>query len=128
MMNEQTGYPRHTILVVDEDLQIDLGCPEMWVRGKRVDLTRTEWELLCYMARRRGQAITFEELRDKAWADKSEGPPTLGVVKQYIARLRHKLEEDAQSPKYILSKWGFGYRFMEPESPSVLADKVAGSN
>jgi DNA-binding response OmpR family regulator len=118
-MSEQTGYPRRTIMVVDEDLQIDLRCPEVWLRGKRVDLTRKEWELLCYMAQRRGQAITFEELRDNVWADRSQegDPPSLSTIKQYVMFLRRKLGDDPLSPKYILSKWGFGYRFMEPTSP-----------
>jgi DNA-binding response OmpR family regulator len=126
-MGSSTAYPRHKILEVDEDLQIDLGCPEVWLRGKRVDLTRKEWELLCYMAQRRGQAITLEELRDNAWTDISQNPPSLNSVKQYVMFLRRKLEDNPLCPRYILNKRGFGYRFMEPASPHELAASVSGS-
>jgi DNA-binding response OmpR family regulator len=126
-MNEQTVYPRHELLEVDEDLQIDLCYPEVWIRGRRVDLTKKEWELLCYMAQHRGQVLTFEELRDNVWAKGSGDPPGLSSVKQYVMFLRRKLGDDPFSPKYILSKRGFGYRFMEPENPSdLVANAPAG--
>jgi two-component system KDP operon response regulator KdpE len=119
-MNNWTNYPRHKITEVDGDLQIDLACPEIWLRGKRIDLTRKEWNLLCYMAKRRGQVITFEELRDNVWAERSQNPPRLAIIRQYVMSLRRKLEDDPSSPKYILSKWGVGYRLTEPAGPSDI--------
>jgi DNA-binding response OmpR family regulator len=108
------------LLEVDEHLVIDLACPEMWLRGKRVDLTRKEWELLCYLARNRGRAITFAELRERAWSDNSHRRMARSSIKQYVRRLRRKLGDDPHSPRYILTKWGFGYRFTEPAGPGEL--------
>jgi DNA-binding response OmpR family regulator len=109
----------HNLLKIDEFLQVDLGCPEVWLRGERVDLTPLEWRLLCHMARRRGRVVTREELRKAAW----DGSPPRGwknLLKGYIRRLRHKIEDDPGSPRYILTRWGIGYRFMEPRSPDEV--------
>jgi DNA-binding response OmpR family regulator len=127
ILEGETTYPRHEILEIDENLQIDLSCPEIWLRGKRVDLTKKTWELLCYMAQRRGQVITLEELRDNVWSGKSQNPPSLNSIKQYVMNLRRKLKDDPGRPKYVLSKRGFGYRFMEPTSPYELSDSVSNS-
>jgi two-component system KDP operon response regulator KdpE len=112
----------HDLLKVDGDLCIDLCCAEVWLRGRRVDLTPTEWRLLCYLAERRGRVVSREELRQNVW----NGSPPRGwknLIKYYIRRLRRKIEDDPRTPRYILTRWGFGYRFMEPRSPAEVATR-----
>jgi DNA-binding response OmpR family regulator len=83
---------------------------EAWREGKRIDLTAKEFEVLRLLARHRGEIVTRDRLLEEVWG--YESYPTTRTVDNHILRLRQKLEEDPSDPRYILSVYGEGYKFV----------------
>ena len=75
------------------------------IEGQTIDLTRLENRLLIYLSERINQVCTTGDLLQNVWgAGKKEA-----VVEKGINRLRKKIEQDPQRPRYILSARGEGY-------------------
>ena len=88
------------------DVVIDLPKCEVWVKGKVVDLTFTEYELLKLLVSKKGQVLTREVLLNKIWGyDYFGGDRTVDV---HITRLRNKIEDSAHS--IIETVRNIGYR------------------
>ena len=97
---------------ISDDLAIDFASRQVFVSGKPVKLTPTEYKLLCYLVRNEGRVITRNAILEKIWgADCTEDT---GFVKKYIHRLRVKLNDDSRNPRMLLCERGVGYRFTRP--------------
>jgi two-component system KDP operon response regulator KdpE len=95
--------------VVIGALRIDQAQRLVLYDGRRVLLTPREFSLLTYLARNADQVVTVDQLLNEAWGyDANDGTPA--QVRLYVARLRRKLLEDAQTPDFILTERGVGYR------------------
>lgn len=94
-----------------DDLMINLENKSLHIRGKRIDLTPKEFELLALLASHPGRSYTREELLRKVWG--YEYNAYEHTVNSHINRLRAKIEPNMSSPKYILTTWGVGYRFLD---------------
>jgi two-component system alkaline phosphatase synthesis response regulator PhoP len=77
--------------------------------GHAVALAAKEAELLRFLISRRGQVLSRETILKHVW--KSQPFITARTVDVHVAWLRQKLEENAQSPRHILTVRGEGYRF-----------------
>lgn len=73
-----------------------------------VDLTRTEFKLLCELASEPGRVFTREELLERVWGYDYFGDSRL--VDVHVRRLRTKIEADASRPDVVLTVRGTGYR------------------
>ncbi|RPJ27531.1 MAG: hypothetical protein EHM33_07660 [Chloroflexi bacterium] len=91
------------------DLKIDLVAWRVSSGNRRVQLSPVEFRLLACLAKRVGQMVHHVTILDEAWGWKVEYG-TLAQVKNYIARLRRKIEPDLHNPQYIISVPGEGYR------------------
>jgi two-component system KDP operon response regulator KdpE len=91
-------------------LVIDPTERQVTVDGERIELTRTEFDLLLYMAYRPGRILTTDIIFDNVWSYDAEA--NLESVKWYIWRLRKKIEKDSGNPQYIVTERGVGYRFV----------------
>ncbi|MER7341276.1 response regulator transcription factor [Streptomyces sp. NPDC000075] len=79
------------------------------VRGEReLALTMREFDLLVYLMRNPGRAVSREQLLQDVW-DWEFGD--LSTVTVHARRLRTKIEEDPANPRLIQTVWGVGYRF-----------------
>jgi two-component system KDP operon response regulator KdpE len=77
--------------------------------GHMVHPTKTEWQLLDALARNPGKLISHRQLLQDVW-----GPTYANetqYLRQYMAQLRRKLEDDPARPKHLLTEPGMGYRF-----------------
>ena len=91
------------------DLVLDLATGQAR-RGRQViPLTPTEFRLLSYLARHRGQALTRTQIVEAVWgfAPDLESEKT---IKVHIRHLREKIENDPSHPKLLLTVPGIGYR------------------
>lgn len=89
------------------DLLIDLAGCEVFLRGRRLDLTFREYELLKFLATSRGRVFTRDVLLDRVWGyDYFGGDRTVDV---HVRRLRSKLEDTNQ--EFIETVRNIGYRF-----------------
>src|SRR3954469_10860603 len=72
-------------------------------------LTPTEWQLLEQLVRNPGKLITQRQLLHEVWGPQY-GTET-NYLRQYMARLRRKLEDDPTRPRHLLTEPGMGYRY-----------------
>ena len=93
------------------ELAIDPEKRHVTVKGKAVDLTAKEFELLYHFARHPGRVYTRSQLLDQVWGYGHDGYEH--TVNSHINRLRAKIEENPAHPEYILTVWGVGYKFAE---------------
>lgn len=93
----------------DGYLTVNFEAKQVYVKGKAVKLTALEFRLLSYLIENKGKVLSKQQLFDKVWEDKFTGDGTLNV---HIRRLREAIEKNANSPEYILTVWGDGYKFV----------------
>lgn len=92
-----------------EDLTINFETRQVMVANQEIKLTRTEYELLAYLAKHAGRVLTHRALLQAIWGP--EYGQETDYLWAYIRRLRRKIEPSATSPQYILTEHGVGYRF-----------------
>jgi two-component system alkaline phosphatase synthesis response regulator PhoP len=92
------------------DIEIDFAQFKVKRKGKELDFTSLEMEILKYFIAHRGEVVARNDLLDKIWG--YESYPTTRTIDNHILKLRKKIEEDPSHPKYILSVYGGGYRFI----------------
>ena len=97
------------------DLIIDIEKRKVMLEGKQADLTAKEFDLLLQFARHPGRVYTRSQLLDLVWGYAHDGYEH--TVNSHINRLRAKIEKDPARPRYILTAWGIGYKFAEPDEP-----------
>lgn len=85
--------------------------------GRSVQLTPKEFDLLYYLVKNRGRVLSAEAILANVWGLGYDGERDL--VKQFIYRLRSKLEADPSKPEYILTIRGSGYTFEEDTQPNL---------
>ena len=110
-MNQQPATAQESDQLVFGDLSIDVGRRQVQVDGREVTLTAKEFDLLLYFARHPGRVYNRAELLDKVWGYGHEGYEH--TVNSHINRLRAKIEQDPAKPRYVLTVWGVGYKFVE---------------
>ena len=89
------------------DLELDLDKFEVKVRGKIIDLTLREFEVLKFLATQPEQVVTRETLLEKVWGYEYYGD--IRTVDVTVRRIREKIEEDTTTPKILITKRGVGY-------------------
>ncbi len=94
-------------LIICGDVKIHT--EEAWVkvRGQEVSVTRKEFELLTYLAKRATRTVKRENLVKAIWNYDYSGESRM--IDAHIRNLREKIEKDPKHPEYILTVRGFGY-------------------
>lgn len=100
------------VLILGE-LEIHTDRYEVMVNSKEADLTPKEYELLLYMAMRKGRILSRDQLLSNIWNFDYAGETR--IVDVHISHLREKIEQDTKRPQYIKTVRGFGYKFEVPE-------------
>ena len=77
--------------------------------GNRIRLTQVEYAILKLFMQNPGRALSREDILSSVWGREYEGE--LKIVDVNIRRLRIKIEDDATTPTYITTVWGFGYKW-----------------
>jgi two-component system alkaline phosphatase synthesis response regulator PhoP len=115
--NGPTGERESTRRIEVGALHIDLDEHEVTVDGKTVSLTPTEFRILEVLAAQPGRTFTRTQLLDKARAENLEVFDR--TLDRHIANLRHKIETEPGSPKYILTVFGVGYKMSKNPEPGA---------
>ena len=90
------------------DLTIDYAERRVSVAGTPIQMTPTEYELLVELSMNAGQVLTFDTLLDRVWGMGHSGDKA--SIRTYVKRLRRKLGDNAEDPKYIFAEPRVGYR------------------
>lgn len=101
-------YGRRDAIVVG-DLEIRCRTREVLFRGRMVDLTCKEFEILRLLAGNPNRIFSRDEICDYIWDGAYEG--NLDSITVLVGRLRKKIEDRPSAPAFIKTVWGLGYRF-----------------
>jgi len=97
------------------DKTIDFSKLELRAGGRTVQLTLMEAELLRYLIRHEGQAVSRQKLLEDVWGLREDTDTR--AIDNFIVRLRRYIEDDPSTPSHLLTVRGVGYRFVaEPSS------------
>ncbi len=94
------------------DLTIDYADRGVTVSGRPVQLTATEYKLLFELSTNAGRVLTHDQLLQRVWGSEYSGAAEL--VRAFVKKLRHKLGDDANDPRYIYTEPRVGYRMAKP--------------
>jgi len=97
--------------VTFKDLTVDYKRIVVTQNNERIDLTKTEFDLLKVLLAADGAALSRQELLDAVWGDEYYGGSN--TVDAHIKGLRNKLKDDPKSPTYIATIRGIGYRLAD---------------
>ncbi len=92
-------------------LAIDVDRRVVKLAGRGLELTPKEFDLLVFFAAHPGQVFNRGQLLEKVWGYSHSGYEH--TVNAHINRLRAKIEQDPGKPRYILTVWSIGYKFVE---------------
>ena len=107
---EYRGKPEEALAI--ENLEVDFAARSVVSSGKNVTLTDTEFSILEYLLRHRGQTVTAQELYENVWKEQFL-PGSNNTVMVHLLNLRRKIETTPSSPKIIRTVWGKGYQIDE---------------
>ena len=93
------------------DLTLDLSKHTVTLRNESVDMTPTQFNLLATLMQNPGRAFTRLQLLDRVQGETYEGYER--TIDAHVKNLRQKIGDDPQSPRYILTVYGVGYKFAE---------------
>jgi DNA-binding response OmpR family regulator len=94
------------------DLEMDFAAQEVRVKSQPVRMTPTEYKLLYHLVRNAGRTLPHGTLLAKVWG--REYLDEVDYLRVYVRRLRDKLGDDPEKPRYIRTERGLGYRFLRP--------------
>lgn len=111
ILQEETKSEENGDQLSHGDLVIDAEKRKVTIAGKRIELTPKEFDLLHLLASNPGTTYSRSRLLNVVWGYEFDGYEH--TVNSHINRLRSKIEEDVNNPKYVLTTWGVGYRFTD---------------
>lgn len=97
------------------ELRVDTKTAEVWVRNRQVSVTAKEYLALALLYEKGGALVSKEELARHVWPE-YQGAVGDENIEQLISRLRRKLEENPEQPRYLLTVRGLGYRLIVSRS------------
>jgi DNA-binding response OmpR family regulator len=97
-----------TPLLQVKDLKLDPLGRVAWLGNRRLELTGKEFSILEYLMRHQGEVVSQEALLEHVWD--MQANPLTNTVRVHINSLRRKLEDLAETPRYIETCIGHGYR------------------
>ena len=83
----------------------------VWKNGELIELTQVEFHMLEYLLKHKNTALDRKSILRHIWGDSYVGEDK--VIDVNMRRLRMKIEDDPSSPKYIITVWGFGYKWKD---------------
>ncbi|HNR02954.1 MAG TPA: response regulator transcription factor [Anaerolineaceae bacterium] len=90
-------------------LEIDLARHQVTLNGEEIRLTATEFKLLSYLAAHPDRVLTHQAILSHVWG--FEESDHIEYLRVFIGQLRHKVEQDPDNPRILITDPGVGYRF-----------------
>jgi two-component system, OmpR family, alkaline phosphatase synthesis response regulator PhoP len=103
--------PERSDIIRAGELTLDRPRLRATLGERRIDLTRTEFELLALLAEQPGRVFTRAQLLDAIRGLETDSLDR--SVDAHVKNVRRKLESDPHNPRYLLTVYGVGYRFAE---------------
>lgn len=110
LMYASTATPADAVFV-NGALRVDYAANTATLDGEELHLTPIEYKLLCLLAQNVGKVLTHMFITQKIWGKSMEND--IASLRVYMATLRRKLEKSPDSPQYIQTHVGIGYRMVK---------------
>ncbi|MBO6141381.1 MAG: response regulator transcription factor [Ruminococcus sp.] len=101
--------PEEQSLLTSGPFTLNLKSRTVYKNGKQIDLTQVEYQIMEYFFRNQNTALDRTSILNHIWGESYYGDDK--IVDVNIRRIRMKIEDEPSSPKYILTIWGFGYKW-----------------
>ena len=111
MMKNET--PAESSVFVNGALRIDYAAGCAYLNEEELHLTPIEYKLLCLLSRNVGKVLTHTFITQNIWGSSWEND--VASLRVFMATLRKKIEKGADSPQYIQTHIGVGYRMIKVE-------------
>ena len=108
-VNRETGVVSSNDIMQSGPFTLDLKSRVLYKNGQMIDLTSVEFSIMELFFRNEGTAMVREKILEGVWGENYFGD--VKIVDVNIRRLRIKIEEDPSNPQYIVTVWGYGYRW-----------------
>ncbi|MBO5303634.1 MAG: response regulator transcription factor [Lachnospiraceae bacterium] len=96
-------------IIENGDLRMDCESRRLFVKGKEINLTAKEFDLLELLVTHPNKVYSRESLLNLVWG--YEYPGDVRTVDVHVRRMREKIESNPSEPKYVHTKWGVGYYY-----------------
>jgi len=111
MMQTETNVNQS--IFVNGKLKIDFAAGCTYLGEKELHLTPSEYKILCLLAQNVGKVLTHTFITQKVWGKSLEND--IASLRVFMATLRKKIESEPDSPQYIQTHIGVGYRMLKVE-------------
>ena len=91
------------------DIRLDCDSRRLFIKGKEINLTTREFELLEILVKNENKVYSRDNLLTLVWG--KDYPGDVRTVDVHVRRLREKVESNPSEPKYVHTKWGVGYYY-----------------
>lgn len=106
-----SGASEKAIVLKSGPFELNLKSRSLTKSGQDVDLTQVEFQIMEYFMNNPNTALYRMDILNKIWGENYFGD--VKIVDVNIRRLRMKIEDEPSNPKYILTVWGYGYKWNE---------------
>lgn len=96
--------------IVIGNLSVDFESYNAFIKNEAVKLSIKEYEILQYLWNHKNATVTRDKLLDDIWG--YDYQPSSRTIDNFILKLRHKIEDDPNNPKHILTVHGIGYKLI----------------
>ena len=98
-----------TSVITSGPFSLDLKSRTVFKNGTQIDLTQVEYQIMEYFFQNQNTALDRSSILNHIWGEHYYGDDK--IVDVNIRRIRMKIEDEPSNPKYILTIWGFGYKW-----------------
>lgn len=110
-LNAVSKEPVQSAVFENGSLKIDYAAGCAYLEGMELHLTPIEYKLLCVLAKNVGKVLTHTYITKEVWGSSWEND--VASLRVFMATLRKKLEQTPDSPQYIQTHIGVGYRMLK---------------
>ena len=110
----EAGAPPARRMLTAHGVTLALDCNRVWVDGREVNLTETEYRILRLLMQDPERIFPAQAVYEAVW-NEPYFYTSNGTVMVHIRNLRCKIEADPQAPRRVCTVWGKGYRFVREE-------------
>ena len=108
-VNRSGSKPEEASQIVSGPFTLNLKSRTVFKNGEQIDLTQVEYQIMEYFFKNQNTALDRSSILNHIWGESYYCDDK--IVDVNIRRIRMKIEDEPSNPKYILTKWGFGYKW-----------------
>ena len=101
--------PEEKVTISSGPFTINMKSRVLLKNGEAIDLTQVEYQIMEYFLKNQNTALDRLSILHHIWGESYYGEEK--IVDVNIRRIRMKIEDEPSNPKYILTVWGYGYKW-----------------